>query len=192
MSYRPIRSSAPLATAAAAMLVSAWACNLPAPKAAPVPGAVVESPAPISVSITHVVDSIVTTASTTSNATGGVPTSEPLISINFPTPVDVRIPLRMIAADGHYGLVVPPEVNKKIAITIDSVPVSVALREVLQAAGLGLVPTQTQRPRLPYDTTVVFYQLPVNVDSLSADAIVKRFGVGRDIAELIVLSRIWP
>ena len=122
----------------------------------------------------------------------GMQGPEPLISLHFPTPVDVRIPLRMIAAAGHYGLVVPPEVTKKVTVTIDSVPVSLALKVVLQDANLGLVPSQTTRAKLPYDTTVVFYQLPVNVDSLSVDAIMKRFGVSRDIAEMLVLSRKGP
>jgi hypothetical protein len=175
-----------------AVIGAALGCQQPRVAALPAPETTIETQSPASVSVTHVVDSVVTTRGMTGAAVIASVTAEPLISINFPTPVDVRIPLRMIAAMGHYGLVVPPEVSKKIAVTLDSVPVSVALKAVLQGAGLALVPTEPQRARLPFDTAVVFFQLPVNVDSLSIDAIMKRFGVSRDIAAMLVLSRIKP
>jgi len=159
------------------------------------PPVVTERAAPPLPTVANVVQSPImapTTRVVDSQVTAAVAAPEPYISINFPTPVDVRVPLFAIAQAGHYGLVVPAEVTKKISITLDSVPLSVALRTVLDAAGLGLAPTTLTPAKLPYDTSVVFYQLPVNVDSLSADAIMKRFGVSRDIAELLVLSRIRP
>jgi hypothetical protein len=190
-----------LVGAAVTAMAAVWGCQRHAPAVAATPApditTVVETRAPATVSVTHVVDSSVTSGSTTTGFAAPVMTSasggpEPLISMHFPTPVDVRIPLRMIAAMGHYGLVVPPEVTKKLTVSLDSVPVSLALKVVLQDAGLALVPSQTARAKLPYDTTVVFYQLPVNVDSLSVEGLMKRFGVSRDLAEMLVLSRRGP
>jgi hypothetical protein len=45
------------------------------------------------------------------------------------------------------------------------------------------------RTDLPFDTVTVFYQLPANIDSLSVDGIIRRFGVSREMAELIAKSR---
>ena len=42
---------------------------------------------------------------------------------------------------------------------------------------------------LPFDTVTVFYKLPANVDSMSVEAIIKRFGVSREMADFIVASR---
>jgi hypothetical protein len=132
----------------------------------------------VSVSTVSHVDSIVTTV------------SEPRVTIHLYKETDVRIPLRVIADVGGFSLLIPPEISRKVPpIDMDSVPVSMALRAILAAAGLGLAPTHPTVARLPFDTTVVFYQLPVNVDSLSAEAIMKRFSVSREIAELLVKSR---
>ena len=101
---------------------------------------------------------------------------------------DVRLALEQIAKTAGYSLIVSPSVPpKKVRLSIVNAPASQALAAVLEAAQLTL--EQTRGPQPPSNPSVVFYQVPVNVDSLSADAIMKRFGVSRDIANLIIAGR---
>jgi hypothetical protein len=102
--------------------------------------------------------------------------------------VDVRTLLDFIAKSGGFTLVYSPGIAKRVRVQLTNVPVSVALETVLSLAGLTLG-AATPATQAPGATSVVFYQLPVNVDSLPVEAIMKRFGVGRTIAELIVESR---
>jgi hypothetical protein len=102
--------------------------------------------------------------------------------------VDVRSVLDYIGSVGNFKLVYGADVNKKLRVRLIGVPVSVALEAVLSAAELTLEKAATSDVR-PGASAVVFYQLPVNVDSLSVESIMKRFGVGRTVAELIVQSR---
>lgn len=100
----------------------------------------------------------------------------------------LRQALEEIGKAGHLSLIVSPEIaDKKYRISLIDVPVSIALQSLLQAAGLSL--EQDTGIKLSWNPTVVFYQLPVNVDSMSVESIMKRFNVSRDIAELIVSSR---
>jgi hypothetical protein len=105
--------------------------------------------------------------------------------------IDVRQALSFIASRSGFSLVYSPEINKKVRLQLVDVPVSEALQAVLSVAGLTLEST-TPKARVPGSSSVVFYELPVNVDSLSAEAIMKRFGVGRAIAELLVQARSKP
>jgi hypothetical protein len=100
---------------------------------------------------------------------------------------DVRLILQRIAEVGKIDLIIPSNIRRRISVRYVHVPASVALRDVLQRSGLRLG-TGTTGP-LPFDTITVFYRLPVNVDSLSIDGIMKRFGVSRDLAEMIAKSR---
>jgi hypothetical protein len=101
---------------------------------------------------------------------------------------DVRLALEEIAKTAGYSLIVSPAVpSRKIRLSIVNAPASQALAAVLETAQLTLEPTRGPVP--PWNPSVVFYQVPVNVDSLSADAMMKRFGVSRDIANLIVSGR---
>lgn len=102
--------------------------------------------------------------------------------------VDVRTLLDFVAAQGGFSLVYSPKISRKVRVQLNDVPVSVALQTLLAAADLT-IETATPDAGPPGSTSVVFYQLPVNVDSLSVDAIMKRFGVGRTIAEMIVKAR---
>jgi hypothetical protein len=102
--------------------------------------------------------------------------------------IDVRQALGFIASRSGFSLVYSPEINKKVRLQLIDVPVSEALQAVLSVAGLTLEST-TPKAKAPTSSSVVFYELPVNVDSLSAEAIMKRFGVGRAIAELLVQNR---
>jgi len=120
---------------------------------------------------------------TTSAAESTEPYVESLILVD----ADVRLVLQKIAEIGKLDLIVPGNIRKTISVRYVHVPVSVALKDVLTRSGLQLS-TGAIAP-LPFDTVTVFYRLPANVDSLSVDGIMKRFGVGRAIAELIVQSR---
>ena len=102
--------------------------------------------------------------------------------------IDVRQALSFIASHSGINLIYSPEINRKVRLQLIDVPVSDALQAVLAVAGLTLEST-TPKARATGSSAVVFYELPVNVDSLSADAIMKRFGVGRAIAELLVQGR---
>jgi hypothetical protein len=104
---------------------------------------------------------------------------------------DVRPLLEFVGRAGGYRLVFPTTFDRRVRVSLTNVPVSVALATLLEAANLTL---ESSTPAaLPAATRgVVFYELPVNVDSLSADAIVKRFGVSLAIAEMIVTSRAKP
>jgi hypothetical protein len=101
---------------------------------------------------------------------------------------DVRPLLDYVARQGGFTLVFSPGITKKVRVQLTDVPVSVALQTLLSLAGLT-IESSTPEARVPGSTSVVFYELPMNVDSLSVEAIMKRFGVGRSIAELIVQSR---
>ncbi len=102
--------------------------------------------------------------------------------------IDVRQALAFLADKGKLSLVFSPEINKKVRLQLHDVPVSQALRAVLASANLTLENMNAPTTTGP-TSSVVFYQLPVNVDSLSVEAIMKRFGVGRTAAELIVQTR---
>ncbi len=105
--------------------------------------------------------------------------------------VDVRPILDFLASKAGISLIYSPDVNKKVRLHLIDVPVSQAIQSVLSVANLTLQSTNSAS-KVPSVPAVVFYQLPVNVDSLSADAIMKRFGVGRGVAELIVNARVKP
>jgi hypothetical protein len=102
--------------------------------------------------------------------------------------VDVRPLLDFVAKQGGFTLLYSPNLNRKVRVKLDDVPASVALHTLLDLAGLMVEPSTAGGPP-PANSSIVFYQLPVNVDSLSVDAIMKRFGVGREIAELLVKVR---
>jgi hypothetical protein len=104
------------------------------------------------------------------------------------TEQDVRMLLDFVAKAGNFSLVYAPNLNRKVRVSLNDVPVSVAFQTLLAMAGLS-VESSGGTNRLPSSASVVFYQLPVNVDSMSVDAIMKRFGIGREIAELLVKAR---
>jgi hypothetical protein len=115
-----------------------------------------------------------------------VETTEPYIDLTAENG-DVRMILQRIAETGKIDLIIPSSIHRTISVRYVHVPASVALKDVLQRSGLRLG-TGTSGP-LPFDTVTVFYRLPVNIDSLSVDAIMKRFGVSREMAELLATSR---
>ena len=120
---------------------------------------------------------------------GGVPATEPVEPTVDVEMVDapVRLILQRLGEIGGLQLIIPPNLNKTLSVQYVRVPVSIALNDVLQRAGLRL--GAGPAANLPFDTVTVFYQLPANVDSLSAEAIMRRFGVSKAVADLIVKSR---
>lgn len=99
----------------------------------------------------------------------------------------VKLVLQKLADIGGLELIIPPNLNQTLSVQYVRVPVSIALADVLARSGLRLGPAAL--PNMPFDTVTVFYRLPANVDSMSADAIVRRFGVSRGLAKLLVDSR---
>ena len=117
------------------------------------------------------------------------PSREPRVDIDTHSrDEDVRPLLEFVARAGGYRLVFPTNLDRRVRVSLTNVPVSVALTTLLQAADLTLEST-TPGTQPPPTRPVVFYELPMNVDSLSAAAIVKRFGVNPAVAEMIVTSR---
>jgi hypothetical protein len=70
-------------------------------------------------------------------------------------------------------------------VSLRDVPAFQALRAVMAEANLSFAaaPFASPYPR------VVFYRRPVNVDSVEVEAIRAAFGVSKELAEFIVLSR---
>jgi hypothetical protein len=116
-----------------------------------------------------------------------VEAQEPYIESLIAVDSDVRLVLQRIAEIGKLDLIISGGIRKKISVEYYHVPVSVALKDLLARTGLRLG-YGTSTP-LPFDTVTVFYRLPANVDSLSVEAIMRRFSVSRELADLIVKSR---
>lgn len=112
--------------------------------------------------------------------------TEPTVDLEM-ADAPVKLILQRLAEIGGLQLIIPPNLNKTLSVQYVRVPVSVALNDVLKRSGLRL--GAGPAANLPFDTVTVFYQLPANVDSMSAEAIMRRFGVSRAVAELIVKSR---
>jgi hypothetical protein len=112
--------------------------------------------------------------------------AEPFVDLEM-AEAPVRLILQRLADIGGLRLIIPPNLNKTLSVQYIHVPVSVALNDVLKRSGLRL--GAGPGANLPFDTVTVFYQLPANVDSMSTEAIMRRFGVSRAMAELIVKSR---
>jgi hypothetical protein len=116
------------------------------------------------------------------------PASEELVGLDtHGREIDVRQILDFLGGRAGVRFVYSPDINKRIRVTLVDVPVSQAIQTVLATAGLTLEAGATTKT--PPTPGVVFYALPVNIDSLSVDAIMRRFGVGRAVAEMLVESR---
>jgi hypothetical protein len=101
---------------------------------------------------------------------------------------DVRTLLLWLAEQAGASLVISPDVNAHVTVSFRDVLVADALRAVMAEVGLSVLVGPMQTPWAP----VVFYQLPVNVDVASAEAIAKRFGVSLELARFLVESRPKP
>lgn len=94
--------------------------------------------------------------------------------------VDVRALIPVIAEAAGLSVVLGADVEGRISVEFDEIPAMVALRAVLDEAGLTLMGPTAPRPWGP----VVFYMLPVNIHDASVDVVQARFGVSREVAEM--------
>jgi hypothetical protein len=101
------------------------------------------------------------------------------------TDANARTLLLWLAQEAGISLVVAPDVNARVSVSFNNVPANEALRAVIAEAGLSLLAPGSESPWPP----VVFFQLPMNINELNADAIVARFGVSEEMAKWIVESR---
>jgi hypothetical protein len=97
---------------------------------------------------------------------------------------DARALLVGIAREAGINLVVSSDVRRRVSLTLIDVPAMQAIQEIAAAANLTI--TTPEDRVLP---TVVYYQLPVNVNEASAETIAKRFDVSLELARFIVESR---
>jgi hypothetical protein len=114
------------------------------------------------------------------------PPSEPRVTLTAAN-ADVRDLLPLLAEAGGFSIVLAPDVAGLVSVHFDNVPVSQAMEAVLREAGLSSL--HDTSIRTPWSGPVLFYQLPVHVDSLDAAAIRRRFSVGSTLAEWMVEVR---
>lgn len=113
--------------------------------------------------------------------------SEERITVRTVAPTDAKLLLQYIADSAGYALVLPPGPGRKIEVDLFEVPMSVAISHVMELGGYSLKPVS--QLRIAQDTMVVYYHLPTNVDSLSVESIMRRYGVSRELAQVIVRAR---
>lgn len=101
---------------------------------------------------------------------------------------DVRTLLLWLAEQAGASLVISPDVRARVTVSFHDVPVVEAMRAVLAEAGLSVLVGPLEAPWPP----VVFFQLPVNIETASAETIAARFGVSLELARFIVESRPKP
>lgn len=97
---------------------------------------------------------------------------------------EVRSLLVALAQVAGVNLIVSPQVRGRLSLALEEVPAEDALAALMEAAGLsapGIL-------RSPWEATV-FFQPPVLLDTLGAEAIVRRFGVSPKLAAWIVEQR---
>lgn len=145
----------------------------PAPAVTPVP----LEPVPI--------EMVIAPSRETPSVIPGVPLGEARRVNVSAVDADVRSLLTTLAAEAGVSIVVSPEVRSRVTLSLRDVPADVALRAVMQAAGLSVAPASFTAPW----SAVVFYQTPVNVNRASAEVIAARFDVSKDLASVIVDSR---
>lgn len=101
------------------------------------------------------------------------------------TDADVRSLLLAIARQGGVSILVDPEVSGRVWVSLNDVPVSEALRAVIEAAHLSVRTSESNTAQ----PSVVFYQLPINIDNASAATIAQRFKVSPELANWVVLNQ---
>lgn len=101
---------------------------------------------------------------------------------------NARTLLLSLAREAGVSLIVSPDVTARVSVNFVDVPAAEAMRAIITEAGLAVLTAGQQSPWPP----VVFYQLPVNINQVSAETIVARFGVSAEMAKWIVESRPKP
>lgn len=103
------------------------------------------------------------------------------------TNADVRDLLPSLASAAGVSLIMTSDVRGRISLNLRDIPAVDALRAVIEEAGLTV---GTSEIPLPYGP-VVFYQLPVNINTASAATIKARYSVSDTVANWIVRGRSW-
>jgi hypothetical protein len=93
-----------------------------------------------------------------------------------------------LAREAGINIIVSPDVTTRVSVNFNDVPAAEAIRAIISEAGLSLLTSGLQSPWPP----VVFYQLPVNINEISAETIFARFGVSAEMAKWIVENRPRP
>jgi hypothetical protein len=99
-----------------------------------------------------------------------------------------RTLLLSLAREAGISIIVSPDVTTRVSVNFNDVPAGEAIRAIISEAGLSLLTSGVQSPWPP----VVFYQLPVNINEISAETIVARFGVTAEMAKWLVENRPRP
>jgi hypothetical protein len=103
------------------------------------------------------------------------------------TNANVREVLPALAAAAGISLVMTPEVTGRISLYLRDVSPLDAMRAVIDQAGLTVGENVIPVPYGP----VVFFQLPVNVNTASAPVLKARFGISDSTANWLVRARSW-
>lgn len=98
---------------------------------------------------------------------------------------DARALLVGIAREAGINLLVSADIAHRVTLTLTDVPAMLAIREIARAANLTI-----ESPQTATQPSVVYYQLPVNINEASAETIAVRFGVSLELARWIVASRL--
>ncbi|MEX2179716.1 MAG: hypothetical protein WD801_13450 [Gemmatimonadaceae bacterium] len=101
---------------------------------------------------------------------------------------DLRTLVLWLAQQAEVSLVLSQDVNARVNVAFHDVRAVDALRALMADAGLSVLVGDAQAPWPP----VVFYQLAVNINTASAEAIAARFGVSLEMGKFIVESRPRP
>jgi len=110
-----------------------------------------------------------------------------LVSLNANN-AEARTLLLWLAQEAGVSLVVAPDVTARVSVSFNNVPAGEAMRAIIAEAGLSLIAPGMQSPWPP----VVFFQMPIDINRVSAETIVARFGVSLEMAKWIVESRPKP
>lgn len=101
---------------------------------------------------------------------------------------DARTLLLWMAQQADASIVISPDVQARVSVSFRDVPLVDAMRAILSEAGLSVLVGPLKSPWPP----VVFYQLPVNIATASAETIAARFGVSLEMAKFLVETRPRP
>jgi hypothetical protein len=99
---------------------------------------------------------------------------------------EARTLLLWLAQQAEASIVISPDVQARVSVSFRDVPVVDAMRAIIAEAGLSVLLGPMKAPWPP----VVFYQLPVNINTADAETIAARFGVSLELAKFIVESRV--
>lgn len=131
------------------------------------------------------VDQVIVPAKPALPTRGPQPASTNRITLTA-TNANVRELLPVLAGAAGISLVMGSDVRGRVSVNLRDVPAMDALRAVIEEAELTVGMNGIPIPFGP----VVFYELPVNINTASAVTIKERFDVSTVVAEWIVRARI--